>query len=137
MFSCETTIYSLLSRSELSTIQDEPTSNVDVETDAKLQRTIQTEFASSTLLCIAHRLNTIGNFFYNICVLKRLSTSFPAYYDRVLVMDAGEIAEFDTVLNLYDNEASIFRSLCNEANLQRADILHIRADQSGTPTSLN
>ncbi|KAG5645383.1 hypothetical protein DXG03_006336 [Asterophora parasitica] len=54
------------------------------------------------------------------------------YYDRVLVMDAGEVAEFDTVLNLYDNEQSIFRSLCNEANLQRADILRIRADHSKT-----
>ncbi|KAF8235236.1 multidrug resistance-associated ABC transporter [Tricholoma matsutake] len=91
-------------------VLDEATSSVDVETDAKLQRTIQTEFASSTLLCIAHRLNTI------------------AYYDRVIVMDAGEIAEFDTVLNLFDREGSIFRSLCNEANLQRADILRIRAD---------
>ncbi len=40
--------------------QDEATSSVDVETDAKLQRTIQTEFSSSTVLCIAHRLNTIG-----------------------------------------------------------------------------
>ncbi|KNZ81013.1 Multidrug resistance-associated protein 1 [Termitomyces sp. J132] len=95
-------------------ILDEATSSVDVETDAKLQRTIKKEFASSTLLCIAHRLNTI------------------AYYDRVLVMDAGKVAEFDTVLNLYDNETSIFRSLCSEANLQRADILRIRAEYGET-----
>ncbi|PPQ74022.1 hypothetical protein CVT26_006961 [Gymnopilus dilepis] len=91
-------------------VLDEATSNVDVETDATLQRTIQVEFASSTLLCIAHRLNTI------------------AYYDRVLVMDQGKVAEFDTVLNLFDNETSIFRSLCDEANLSRADILRIRAE---------
>ncbi|KAI0071668.1 multidrug resistance-associated ABC transporter [Panus rudis PR-1116 ss-1] len=90
-------------------VLDEATSSVDVETDAKLQRTIQTEFASSTLLCIAHRLNTI------------------VYYDRILVMDAGKVAEFDTPLNLFDKEDSIFRSLCNEANLSRQDILRIRA----------
>lgn len=52
-------------------------------------------------------------------------------------MDGGEIAEFDTVLNLFDDEASIFRSLCNEANLQRADILRIRADHDGTQPPLN
>ncbi|KAK0199743.1 multidrug resistance-associated ABC transporter [Desarmillaria ectypa] len=91
-------------------ILDEATSSVDVETDAKLQRTIQTEFSSSTVLCIAHRLNTI------------------AYYDRIMVMDAGEVAEFDTVMNLFDKEDSIFRSLCNEANLQRSDIERIRID---------
>lgn len=91
-------------------VLDEATSSVDVETDAKLQRTIQTEFGSSTLLCIAHRLNTI------------------AYYDRVIVMDGGKVAEFDTVLNLFDEETSIFRSLCDEANLQRADIVRIRAE---------
>ncbi|KAJ7175337.1 multidrug resistance-associated ABC transporter [Mycena filopes] len=91
-------------------VLDEATSSVDVETDAKLQRTIRTEFASATLLCIAHRLNTI------------------AYYDRIVVMDAGQVAEFDTVLNLYDKEDSIFRSLCNDANLQRADIVRIRAE---------
>ncbi|KAJ3537700.1 hypothetical protein NM688_g6639 [Phlebia brevispora] len=90
-------------------VLDEATSNVDVETDAKLQRTIQTEFASSTLLCIAHRLNTI------------------VYYDRILVMDGGQVAEFDTPLNLFDKEDSIFRSLCDEAGLARHDILRIRA----------
>jgi len=98
-------------------VLDEATSSVDVETDAKLQQTIQTEFARATLLCIAHRLNTI------------------AYYDRVLVMDAGKIAEFDTVLNLFDREDSIFRSLCNEANLQRNDILRIRAEHAEKASS--
>jgi hypothetical protein len=45
-------------------------------------------------------------------------------------MDSGSIAEFDTVLNLFDKEDSIFRSLCNEANLQRSDILKIRQDST-------
>ncbi|CAA7257506.1 unnamed protein product [Cyclocybe aegerita] len=93
-------------------ILDEATSNVDAETDSKVQRTIQTEFASSTLLCIAHRLNTI------------------AHYDRILVMNDGLVAEFDTALNLFDRPDSIFRSLCNEANLARADIMKLRAEHT-------
>jgi ATP-binding cassette subfamily C (CFTR/MRP) protein 1 len=52
-------------------------------------------------------------------------------------MDAGKVAEFDTVLNLYDNEASIFRSLCNEANLVREDILRIRTDHRDIYTSIS
>ncbi|KAH6879589.1 cadmium ion transporter [Coprinopsis sp. MPI-PUGE-AT-0042] len=99
----------LVRRSQVIVL-DEATSNVDLETDAKLQKTIRTEFASSTVLCIAHRLNTI------------------AYYDRILVMDNGHVAEFDTVLNLFDSTTSIFRSLCEEANLSREDILRIRAE---------
>ncbi|CAL1711021.1 unnamed protein product [Somion occarium] len=99
-------------------VLDEATSNVDVETDAKLQRTIQSEFASSTLLCIAHRLNTI------------------VYYDRIIVMDAGKVVEHDTPLNLFDKEDSIFRSLCNEAGLTRQDILRIRASAQSTSTTV-
>lgn len=53
-----------------------------------------------------------------------------AYYDRVLVLDQGKIAEFDTVLNLFDKTDSIFRSLCDEANLQRVDIVKIRNEHS-------
>ena len=51
-------------------------------------------------------------------------------YDRVIVMDAGHVAEFDTPLVLFDREHSIFRSLCNEAGLSRDDILRIRAERS-------
>ncbi|TFY55007.1 hypothetical protein EVJ58_g8525 [Rhodofomes roseus] len=97
-------------------VLDEATSNVDLEMDAKLQRTIQKEFALSTLLCIAHRLNTI------------------VYYDRVLLMDAGHVAEFDTPLNLFDKEDSIFRSLCDQAGLSRQDILRIRSNVPVSPT---
>ena len=53
------------------------------------------------------------------------------YYDRVLVMDAGRVAEFDTPLALFDRADSLFRALCNEANLARADILRIRATVHG------
>ena len=53
------------------------------------------------------------------------------YYDRILVMDAGKVAEFDTPLALFDREDSIFRSLCDEANLSRQDILKIRATVQG------
>ncbi|KAF9061129.1 P-loop containing nucleoside triphosphate hydrolase protein [Rhodocollybia butyracea] len=79
-------------------VLDEATSSVDVETDAQIQRTIQSEFASSTLITIAHRIHTI------------------LHYDRVLVMDSGKIAEWGTVLELYD-----------QSGLSRADIVRLRA----------
>ncbi len=75
---------------------DEATSSVDPETDALIQRIIQTEFKDITLISIAHRLQTV------------------AYYDRILVLDAGEIAEFDTPLALFDSVDSTFRSLCDK-----------------------
>lgn len=69
-----------------------------------VQNTIRSEFKEKTLLCIAHRLRTIIN------------------YDRVLVMSDGEVAEFDTPLNLY-RSGKIFRSMCDRSNLTEADIL--------------
>ncbi|KAJ9111012.1 hypothetical protein QFC22_006657 [Naganishia vaughanmartiniae] len=49
-----------------------------------------------------------------------------AFYDRVLVLEKGNVAEFDTPLNLYDQQDSIFRGMCDAANLDRDAILRIR-----------
>ncbi|KAJ7164009.1 ABC protein [Mycena crocata] len=85
-------------------ILDEATASVDLETDNKIQRTIQTQFKDNTLLCIAHRLRTIIS------------------YDRILVLEAGNIAEFDTPLTLFHQPNSIFRGLCEKSNINSADI---------------
>ncbi|KAF7330282.1 ABC protein [Mycena venus] len=85
-------------------ILDEATASVDLETDHKIQRTIQTQFKDNTLLCIAHRLRTIIS------------------YDRILVLEAGNIAEFDTPLTLFSRPDSIFRGLCDKSNITSADI---------------
>ncbi|KAJ7120034.1 ABC protein [Mycena epipterygia] len=85
-------------------ILDEATASVDLDTDAKIQQTIHTQFKDRTLICIAHRLRTI------------------IAYDRILVLDAGKIAEFDTPLNLFNRDESLFRSLCEKSNITATDI---------------
>ncbi|KAJ6471750.1 ABC protein [Mycena vitilis] len=85
-------------------ILDEATASVDLETDNKIQRTIQTQFKDRTLICIAHRLRTIIS------------------YDKILVLDAGKIAEFDTPLNLFLRNDGLFRTLCEKSNITVDDI---------------
>lgn len=55
---------------------------MDVETDKFLQATIRTEFADRTILTIAHRINTIMD------------------SDRILVLSAGKVVEFDRPENV-------------------------------------
>lgn len=87
-------------------ILDEATASVDYETDRKIQDTIATEFQDRTILCIAHRLRTIIG------------------YDRICVMDAGQIAEFDTPMSLFNNPSGIFRSMCDRSSITAEDIAH-------------
>lgn len=84
-------------------ILDEATSSVDYETDSKIQETIIKEFGHCTILCIAHRLKTILN------------------YNRILVLDKGEVKEFDTPKNLFDLEDSIFRLMCSKSGVTADD----------------
>ena len=58
-------------------IMDEATANVDFKTDRLIQEVIRQKFKDSTVLTIAHRLSTIMD------------------YDKVLVLDAGRVVEFD------------------------------------------
>ena len=37
--------------------------------------------------------------------------------DKIIVMDSGIVAEFDTPKNLYKNKNSIFRWLCDNDNI--------------------
>jgi ABC-type multidrug transport system fused ATPase/permease subunit len=43
-------------------VMDEPTSNIDVETDAQVQKMIRTKLTDRTLIVIAHRKETIADF---------------------------------------------------------------------------
>ena len=66
----------LVQRSKII-IMDEATANVDFKTDHLIQEVIRHKFKDSTVLTIAHRLNTIMD------------------YDKVLVLDGGRVVEFD------------------------------------------
>lgn len=85
-------------------ILDEATSSVDYETDAKIQSSIVKEFSACTILCIAHRLKTI------------------LHYDRILVLEKGSVAEFDTPSNLFNNKKGIFHSMCVDAGIVEEDL---------------
>ncbi|KAF1805468.1 P-loop containing nucleoside triphosphate hydrolase protein [Mucor lusitanicus] len=86
----------LLKRSRI-VLMDEATASVDFETDKAIQKTIATEFADSTILCIAHRLHTVIE------------------YDRILVLDQGQILEFDSPLTLISNPDSSFYKMCRNS----------------------
>ena len=83
---------------------DEATSSVDMETDDKIQATMATGFRGKTLLCIAHRLRTIIG------------------YDRICVMDKGQIAEMGPPLELWRIEGGIFRGMCDRSGIRAEDI---------------
>lgn len=72
---------------------DEATASIDYHTDSLIRHTVRMAFRHSTVLVIAHRMETVMD-----C-------------DRVLVMKNGEIAEMDKPSNLLSDTASEFYGL--------------------------
>ncbi|GFS03367.1 multidrug resistance-associated protein 5 [Elysia marginata] len=82
----------LLRKSKI-VILDEATAAVDSETDCLIQETLRVAFQECTMLVIAHRLATVL-----LC-------------DKILVMDASKVLEFDTPTNLMSSEESKFKAM--------------------------
>ncbi|NXO09453.1 MRP1 protein, partial [Oriolus oriolus] len=81
-------------------VLDEATASVDTETDNFVQFTIKREFHNCTVLTIAHRLHTVMD------------------SERVLVLDAGRILEYDTPQNLLQQRGA-FSEMIAEAGIRR------------------
>ncbi|XP_056233491.1 ATP-binding cassette sub-family C member 12-like [Seriola aureovittata] len=77
---------------------DEASASVDAETDSLIQITIRDSFQHCTTLTIAHRIHTI------------------LQVDRVLVLDHGQVIEFDHPDVLKQRPDSLFSSLLTAAN---------------------
>lgn len=77
-------------------VLDEATAGIDPATDLLVQETIHREFTQCTILTIAHRLKTIMN------------------YDRILVLDQGQVIEYDQPDTLISNQLSMFYKLSSQ-----------------------
>ena len=80
-------------------IMDEATANIDVKTEEKIQKILNSIFKDCTILTVAHRIKTIIN------------------YDKILVLEKGKILEFDSPQNLLKNRDSYFYRLYKKSSL--------------------
>jgi ABC-type multidrug transport system fused ATPase/permease subunit len=77
-------------------LMDEATASIDTKTDSIIQGLIRSEFTNSTVLTIAHRLNTI------------------IYYDKILFLREGRILEYGSPKDLLKDRQSQFSQMVLE-----------------------
>ena len=79
-------------------VMDEATASIDVNTENIIQKAIKNLLFDSTILTIAHRIKTVLN------------------SDRILVLDKGEVKEFDSPKTLLKNKNSMFYEFYHSVN---------------------
>lgn len=80
-------------------ILDEPTAEINPETELKIQKFINEKFKDATVMTIAHRIETISK------------------SDYILFMDDGRAVEFNSPKILLANPNSRFSQLKNTMNI--------------------
>ncbi|KAL5723544.1 Canalicular multispecific organic anion transporter 2 [Ranunculus cassubicifolius] len=85
----------LLKKSKILVL-DEATSSVDTATDALMQKTLRQHFSESTVITIAHRITSVLD------------------SGMVLVMENGQVVEYDSPNQLLGNKSSSFAKLVAE-----------------------
>ncbi|GBG79802.1 hypothetical protein CBR_g30065 [Chara braunii] len=93
-------------------IMDEATANVDLETDAQIQTTLRERFVNSTVLIIAHRMDTIID------------------VDKIALLDHGKLEEFGPPEELLDKEEGMFRGMVKRVGAAGEAQLRQTAKQS-------
>ncbi|KAJ7448600.1 P-loop containing nucleoside triphosphate hydrolase protein [Mycena galericulata] len=86
-------------------VLDESTSSMDHITNEKICHVVDTQMQGLTVLAIAHRISTIVN------------------YDKILVLENGTIAEFDTPAALLANPESRFARLAATQGIYHPDLI--------------
>ena len=78
---------------------DEATASIDYKTEEIIQRAITELLNDSTFITIAHRIKTIIN------------------YDKIIILDNGQIVDFDTPKKLLNDKNSLFYKLYSKSAL--------------------
>nr|XP_050853341.1 probable multidrug resistance-associated protein lethal(2)03659 isoform X3 [Vespula vulgaris] len=88
-------------------VLDEATANVDLRTDLLIQQTVRNKFKDCSVLTIAHRLNTIMD------------------SDKILVMDAGHLVEFDHPYVLLQNNSYFYHMVQQTGSTMATTLMEI------------
>ena len=79
-------------------VMDEASASLDNESDKKIQSMLRNRFRNTTMLTIAHRLDTILD------------------YDSILVLDEGRVVEFGPPQQLLENPDGFFSILVGQGS---------------------